>query len=184
MPDIWLAFLPHSHIDGGRFTPNGARGRLARTRGRASFVTYGSEDGSRNENPKGVAILRELKFPVMEREIVGLEHTDLWIEKDSPARPVMRDWIANLLRTRLGTRAVRGSAVDSDGRGIAGIRVRRGHWSITGADGHYMIRSLVPGRGILAPAKPGLTFVPAEQEIAIATEDVNAEGFTEQPAIG
>ena len=184
--DIWLAFLPHSHIDGGRFTPKGARERLARTRGRATFVTCGSKDDGRNESPKGAAILRELKFPVVEREIAGLEHTDLWIEKDSPTRREMREWIAEVLRKRPGTHAVRGRVVDADGKGIAGVHVQCGnwHWSVTGADGRYEIPSLVPGSRKLVPTKPGMTFAPARQEIAVEGRDVAAEPFTAKGAGG
>jgi predicted esterase len=184
MADIWLAFLPHSHMDGGRFTPNGARERLARARGRPTFVTYGSNDDGKNESPKGAAILRELKFPVVEREIAGLEHTDLWIEKDSPTRREMREWIADVLKNRPGTHAVRGRVVGADGRGLAGVRVQCGswHWSVTDADGWYVIPSLVPGRRRLAASKAGLVFAAAEQEIAVEDQDVSAAPFTGRPA--
>lgn len=180
MADIWLAFLPHSHIDGGRFTPNGARQRLARTRGRATFVSYGSNDDGRNESPKGAAILRELGFPVVEREIAGLEHTDLWFEKDSPVRREMREWVARVLKTRPGTHAVRGRVVDTDGKGVAGVRVQCGnwHWAMTDADGNYEIPSLVDGRRKLAATREGIALAPAEQEIIIEGKDLAAGVFT------
>ncbi len=95
---LWLAFLPHSHIDGGRFTETGARERLARTRGRATFVTYGSEDDGRHESPKGAGILRGMGFPVVDRDLPGVAHTDRWIEHDCPVRREMRAWIAEVLR--------------------------------------------------------------------------------------
>jgi predicted esterase len=182
MADIGLAFLPHSHIDGGRFTVKGARERLARTRGRATFVTYGSQDDGKNESPKGAAILRELGFPVVEREIAGLAHTDRFLETDTPIRREMRAWIADVLKNRPGTHAVRGRVVDAQGRGVEGVRVQCGswHWAITGADGRYEIPSLVPGRRPLLAAKAGLTFTPAEQQITIDKEDVEAEPFRGQ----
>jgi acetyl esterase/lipase len=184
MADVWLAFLPHSHIDGGRFTPNGAREGLARTRGRATFVSYGSSDDGRNESPKGAAVLRALGFPVVEREIAGLEHTDLWFERDSPIRREMREWIARVLQTRPGTHAVRGRVVDAEGKGVARVRVQCGswHWAVTGEDGTFVIPSLVDGRRRLTAAKEGLTFTPSEQEIGVAGEDATARLFTAAPA--
>ena len=185
MADIWLAFLPHSHIDGGRFTAKGARERLARTRGRPTFVTYGSDDDGGPESRKGVAILRELGFPVVERELAGVTHTDRWIEHDCPARREMRAWIADVLKARPGTHAVRGRVADENGRGVAGVRVQCGSWhgSLTDAEGRYAVPSLVPGRRTLIAARPGWAFVPAEQEVAIEGQDVAAEPFVGRPTV-
>jgi hypothetical protein len=44
--DIWLGFIPDSHFeDAVRWVPTGARERLARTRGRPTFVLYGGALG-------------------------------------------------------------------------------------------------------------------------------------------
>jgi len=174
--DVWLAMLPHSHIDGGKFTAKGARERLARMCGRATFVTWGEKDDARTESPKGAAILRELGFPVVEREAPGAAHTDRWIEEDSPLRREMREWIAGVLKTRPGTHTVRGRVVDGTGKGVAAVRVQCGswHWAVTDADGRYEIRSLVPGARKLVASKAGCTFAPAEQEVTIVGQDVTA----------
>jgi len=181
--DVWLAFLPHSHVDGGRFTPDGARERLARTRGRATFITYGGDDDGKNESPKGAAILRELGFPMVERELAGLKHTDRFLEKDSPIRREMRQWISEVLKSRPGTHAVRGRVVDANDKGIAGARVQCGtwHWTVTGADGGYVIPSLVPGRRRLSVTKNGFAFAPTERDVVVEDRDVDAEPFTGTP---
>lgn len=173
--DVWLAFLPHSHIDGGRFTPDGARERLARTAGRPTFITYGSRDDGKNESPKGARILRELKFPVVEREIEGLGHTDLFFEKDTPVRREMRSWIRQVLSSRPGTSRVSGRVVGEDGRGLPNARVQIGswHWSTTDRDGRFDVPSLVPGRRKLAVELPGWSF--PEKEVVVGREDVDVD---------
>ncbi len=174
--DVWLAFYPHSHIDGGRFTAAGARERLARTRGRATFITYGSEDSGRSESPKGARILRELGFPVTEREVPGIAHTDRFLDDDSPIRRELRAWLAGVIEKRPGTFAVRGRVCDADGRGLGGVRVQCGpwHWATTGANGGYEIRALVPGRRALTAEQEGRRFSPAAMEIEIRDRDVDA----------
>ena len=181
--DIWLGFLPHSHIDGGRFTPDGARERLARTRERPTFITYGSDDDGKNESPKGARILRELGFPVVERELAGLKHTDRFLETDSPIRREMREWIADVLKRRPGTWTVRGRAVDRSGRGIPGVRVQCGnwHWSLTDAEGRYAIPSLVSGRRPLVATKSGWQFAPFPGEVTVERKDVTVEPLTGEP---
>lgn len=181
--DVWLGFLPHSHIDGGRFTPDGARERLARTRERPTFITYGSDDDGQNESPKGARILRELGFPVVERELAGLKHTDRFLEIDSPIRREMREWIADVLKRRPGTWTVRGRVVDRSGRGIPGVRVHCGHWhwSLTDAEGRYAIPSLVSGRRPLIATKVGWQFAPFPSELTVESKDVTAEPITGEP---
>lgn len=182
--DIWLGFLPHSHIDGGRFTPDGARERLGRTRGRPTFVTYGSDDDGKTESPKGAQILRELGFPVVERELAGLKHTDRFLESDSLIRREMRAWIADVLKHRPGTWIVRGRVVDARGKGLAGVRVQCGgwHWSITDPEGHYEIRSLTPGSRTLSAAKPGFRFHPSQPEIVVIRQDVESKPLIAEPS--
>jgi hypothetical protein len=94
---LWRGFILHSHIDGGRFTPDGAHERLGRTRGRPTFVTYGSDDSGRTESPKGAAILRSFGFPVVERKVAGLTHTDRFLDVDSPIRRELRGWLDAVL---------------------------------------------------------------------------------------
>jgi hypothetical protein len=78
---------------------------------------------------------------------------------------------------------VRGRVVDASGKGIAGVRVQCGtwHWTVTGADGGYVIPSLVPGRRRLSVTKDGFAFAPVEREVVIAGRDVDAEPFTGAP---
>jgi predicted esterase len=180
MADIWLAFYPHSHIDGTRFTAKGGLERLARTRGRATFVTYGSDDSGGTESPKGAHILRDLGFPVVEREIAGLPHTDHHLDEESPIRSELRAWLAEVIAKRPGTFTVRGRVVDGNGRGIASARVQCGdwHWATTDADGRYEIRSLVAGTRALVATKDGAVFTPATQPTTIADRDFEAGDFT------
>ncbi len=174
--DIWLGFLPHSHIDGGRYTTTGARERLARVRGRATFITFGSNDNGKPESLKGAAILSELKFPFEQRELAGTGHEDHWLERDSPTRRDMRTWLAEILKTRPGTHTLRGRVVDSAGKGIEGVRVQCGnwHWAITDADGRYAIASLVAGKRAMIATKTGVTFSSDLGEIEMDQQDVSA----------
>jgi predicted esterase len=182
--DVWLGFLPHSHIDGGRFTPDGARERLGRTRGRPTFVTYGSDDDGKNESPKGARILRELGFPVVERELAGLKHTDRFLEADSLVRREMRNWIAAVLKQRPGTWTVRGRVVDQSGKGVPGVRVQCGTWhgATTDEDGRYEIPTLTAGRRALTARKAGLRFGPDQQEIGLQNSPVEARSLVAYPA--
>ena len=174
--DIWLGFLPHSHIDGGRFTANGARERLARVRGRPTFITYGSDDNGKPESLKGAAILTELKFPIEQRELAGIGHEDGWLERDTPTRSDMRAWLQTVLKTRPGTHTLRGRVVDSAGNGIAGVRVQCGSWhgAFTNADGRYEIPSLVSGTRALSTTKTGFLITMQSVEIVIDQSDVTA----------
>jgi len=97
---LWLGFLPHSHHDGGSFTPEGARERLARIQGRASFLTWGEKDGGKANSLIGKALLEELGFPVSAVEIPGLDHSDEWIVRDSPHRRALRRWLGDVMRKR------------------------------------------------------------------------------------
>lgn len=177
--DVWLGFLPHSHIDGGRFTPDGARERLARTRGRPTFVTYGSNDDGKNESPKGARILREFGFPVVERELAGLKHTDRFLDNDSLIRREMRAWMADVLKHRPGTWTVRGRVTDAQGRGVPGVRVQCGswHWSMTDGEGRYEIPGLTPGQRVLIAQKPGTRLQPDRQVIVLEESDLEAKPF-------
>jgi hypothetical protein len=179
MADVWLAFYPHSHIDGGRFTVQGAEERLARTRGRSTFVSYGSEDSGRSESPKGARMLWGFGFPVIEREVPGLAHSDRHLDEDTPIRRELRAWLADVLGKRPGTHVLRGRVVDRSGRGVEGVRVQCGswHWAISDATGRYEIPSLVPGRRALIAERAGATFSPPQQETDVAGADLVARDF-------
>ena len=98
---LWRGFLPHSHHDGGSFTPDGARERLARVRGRPSFITWGENDGGKANSLAGKAMLEEMGFPVTAVEIPAIGHSDEWIAHDCPARRALRQWLAETIRNRL-----------------------------------------------------------------------------------
>lgn len=97
---LWAGFLPHSHHDGGQFTPHGARERLARIAARPSFITWGSDDGGKDGSLVGKAILQEMGSPVEALEIPGIGHTDEWIMTDSPQRKRLRRWLAEAVKRR------------------------------------------------------------------------------------
>ncbi|MEI6234826.1 MAG: carboxypeptidase regulatory-like domain-containing protein [Planctomycetota bacterium] len=181
--DIWLGFIPHSHIDGGRFTVPGSRERLARIKGRPTFITYGSDDNGKPESLKGVTFLTDLKFPVTQRELKGVGHADTWLEADSPTRRDMRDWITSVLKNRPGTNTVQGRVLTATGQPLEGVKVQCGpwHWSVTDASGNYKIPSLVPGTRTLTATKPGITFTPATQEITLTDSNVTASDFKSAP---
>jgi hypothetical protein len=182
--DVWLGFMPHSHIDGGRFTEDGAHDRLARTRGRPTFVTYGSDDDGKNESPKGARILREFGFPVVERELAGLKHTDRFLEEDSLIRREMRAWMADVLNHRPGTHALRGRVTDAIGKGIAGVTVRCGTWhhALTDSEGRYVIPSLTSGKRKLTATKAGMTFSIPVAEVTVTDRDVQVDPIIVQTA--
>ncbi len=145
--DVWLAFWPHSHIDSGRFTKEGGRERLQRTRGRATLVTWGESDNAKTESPRGAALLAELGQPVTSFEIAATGHTDTWIEHDGPARQRARAWLAETLEKRLGTFTVSGRLVDGQNQPLAGATVTCGDWhrAQTNGAGEFVIRGLTTG---------------------------------------
>jgi hypothetical protein len=171
--DVWLAFWPHSHIDSGRFTKEGGRERLQRTRGRATLVTWGETDNAKTESPRGAALLRELGQPVTDFEIAATGHTDTWIERDGPARQRARKWLDDVLKHRTGTYQVTGRLVDSAGQAIAGATVACGTWhrATTDATGQFVIRGLTIGvRPLIATQGAKTTEL---KSIEIKNADVN-----------
>ncbi|MFZ9938431.1 MAG: hypothetical protein ACO3JG_15445, partial [Luteolibacter sp.] len=66
--DIWLGYLPLGQLDGFNWTTEGDEAaRFARMSGRASFVTYGENDGFSNvpaSPPAGITAMQNAGFPV------------------------------------------------------------------------------------------------------------------------
>ena len=178
--DLWLAFLPHSHHDGGSFTASGADKRLARIAGRPSFITYGSGDGGKPNSLVGKAMLEKLKYPVQTVEIPGADHTDLWIVGDSPERRALRAWMADVLKKRPGTFSVQGKVLDDRGKGMAGVRVQGGalHWTFTDEKGEYILKGLISGDRILTASKDGYEFTPKEIKIQLKASGLTGKDFS------
>jgi len=177
--DLWLAMLPFSHHDAGSFTREGGRERLARLRGRASFLTYGSHDNGKANTLLGGKLLEELGNPVVVREIPDTAHTDRWISVDSPVRREMRRWMADVLERRPGTHTVRGRVTDAEGKPLAGVRISGGelHWTTTDAHGTYALRSLIDGPRTITAERGGQTFQPKQQQIELRGQDVERVDF-------
>jgi hypothetical protein len=178
--DLWLAFLPHSHHDGGSFTADGAGERLARIKGRASFLTWGGKDVGKGNSLIGKKLLEELKFPVTTQEIPDIEHTDLWITHDSAVRQTLRNWMADVIRTKPGTHTICGKVTDGAGRGLRGVSIRSGlsHWTVTDARGQYALAGLVAGRRTVTAVKEGLSLKPAQVEVTLAGKDLENVDFS------
>ena len=181
--DVWLGFLAHSHMDGGSYSIPGSRERLARMRGRSTFITFGDHDSGKPNSLKGAAILSEMKDPFVQRELTGTGHSDMWIEQDSPTRREMRAWIVEVLKTRPGTHTVRGRVVDSAGKGVEGVRVQCGswHWAITDGNGRYAIPSLVAGNRSVTAAKAGVVTEPERLDVEIDQADASVADFVIKP---
>ncbi|MBL8829676.1 MAG: hypothetical protein JNM18_22045 [Planctomycetaceae bacterium] len=145
--DVWLAFWPHSHLDSGRFTQDGGRERLQRTRGRATLVTWGETDNAKTESPRGAALLEELGQRVTKFEIAATGHTDTWIEHDGPARQRARAWLAETFEKRPGTFTLSGRLVDRNGQPVIHAIVTCGDWhrAKVDASGEFIIRGLTKG---------------------------------------
>jgi predicted esterase len=166
--DIWLGFLPFSHHDGGSFTRQGAKERLARIKGRASFISWGEKDGGRANSLTGKKLLDELRFPVTVLEIPKIGHTDEWIVRDSPERKKMRAWLGDVRAKRPGTFSISGKVVDKAGRGVKDVRIDSGwHWTHTDARGEYQLRGLVGGKRSLSASAPALRLQPVRQDLDV-----------------
>lgn len=186
MADIWLGFLPHSHHDGGSFTPDPDFERLSRIAGRASFITYGDStlDGGSSNSLAGVSILDQLGFPVEAHELIGVPHTDKWIEDDATAsslavRQKLRDWLADTITNKPGTHSILGEVLDAEGRPVEGARIQSGdtHWTFTSINGSYELAGLVDGQRELSVSHPTFEFVNAERQIALFGEDLHNQVF-------
>jgi predicted esterase len=168
MSDIWLAFLPHSHHDA--WFDNGTR--TDRIKGRASFITYGENDGGGGNSRKGTDWLNTRGFPVESYELAGTVHTDEWITDTSAplasslsdtghplvtdVRARLRTWLGEVSANRPGTSSISGSVTDASGSPIEGARIQCGdtHWTFTNANGDYLLESLIDSNRILSVSHP------------------------------
>jgi hypothetical protein len=183
--DIWLAFVAYSHYDGvtswgyAGSDAASARQRLQRLKGRASFICHeGSVEPTRR-------FLEASGIPAPFTFQVGpfRNHNDAWVLRDVPERAALRTWVAEVLRTRPGTHAIRGRIVDPAGNPRAGVRVESGetHWTTTDGNGRYELLGLVSGPRQVSASKPGLRFEPARASVVIDRRDVEHVDFTALP---
>ena len=178
MADIWLAFMAHSHFDGGPW-PIGdkaaARRRLARLKGRSMFVT--------NEGAEIFKPVREhlagCQGPITLLPLPHIKHENTWVLHDCPQRGALRAWLADVLQRKPGTHCVSGRVTDTGGSGLAGVRIEGGytHWTFTGPDGRYRLGGLIDGRRTLKASMPGRTFEPALREVDLAGSDTGDQDF-------
>jgi len=181
--NLWIAFLPHSHHDGGSFTAEGSRERLDRVRGRASFISWGGRDGGKTNSLKGKSILEDLGFPVATLEIPNLEHSDRWMDTENGSRQAARAWLAKTIQVRPGTRTAKGRVADAAGKGLAGVKIDGGEfrWTATDESGNYELRGLLDGEQVLAASKSGLKFTPPEHRIRVKGADLVNLDFKAAP---
>lgn len=178
MADIWLAFMPHSHFDGGPW-PVGdkaaARARLARLKGRAMFVT--------NEGAEIFKPVREhlagCPAPITLLPLPHIQHENTWVLHDCPQRAALRTWLADVLKRRPGTHCISGRVTDAAGSGLGGVRIEGGytHWTFTGPDGRYRLAGLIDGRRTLKASMAGKTFEPADLEAELSGGDAEGKDF-------
>lgn len=195
MADIWAGFLPHSHHDGGMFTPDPGNVRLSRIAGRPSFITYGDsmlDDGAANSQDAADR-LASLGFPVESHELAGAGHTDEWILNGAgpsslAVRQNLRDWLAQVIADHPGTHAILGRVTDLAGNPLAGVKVQSGdtHWSFTDANGNYDLAGLIDGPRTLTVAGAGLQFYDSVRSVTLAEADLieNFQATTAVPEPG
>jgi hypothetical protein len=177
--DLWLAFIPYSHYDGVR-TWNYAQSdrasaleRLKRLKGRAQFICHeGSVDDTRN-----YLLSTGVTAPWVFRTGPFRNHNDAWVLRDVPQRAELRAWLADVLRARPGTHAIRGRVTDHAGRPLSGVRVQGGytHWTTSAASGNYELGGLIDGPRTLEASKPGLAF--DARQIVLAGRDLERVDF-------
>lgn len=179
MADIWLGFMPHSHHDGGTFTPDPGNVRLSRVSGRASFITYGDSDSGAANSITGVNILTGLGFPVESHEIPGTDHTDEWIlDTASPAalsvRADLRQWLSDTVANKPGTSSISGQVTDGS-TPLEGARVQSGdtHWTFTDSNGNYILEGLIDGDRTLFATWNG--DVGAVENVTLNGQDMTGE---------
>jgi predicted esterase len=98
---MWVGLLPFAHFDGGSFTRDGAKERLARIKDRPVLIAFGQKDAAGKANSlAGAAILKALGGSPQLLEIPDIGHTDNWIEKPSPQRDEVRKWLSDVTAHR------------------------------------------------------------------------------------
>lgn len=186
--DVWLAFIAYSHYDGVRewgyagSDAASARQRLTRLKGRASFICH---EGSVEPTRKFLEA-SGIQAPFTFQAGPFRNHNDAWVLRDVPERTALRAWLAEVLRTRPGTHAIRGRVVDRAGKPLAGVRIQSGdtHWTTTDGDGRFELAGLIAGRRTVTASRPGLVFEPAERQVMIADRDLEGIEFRGLPPAG
>jgi hypothetical protein len=196
LADIWLAFMPHSHHDGGSWTPDNSLTRTSRVKGRASFITYGQYDGGASNSLIGFNNLTSLNFPVVSYELKFYSHTDEWItDINTPAassasslanvtdvRSALRAWMQNVITTKPGTHSVSGSVVVEYGLPIAGARVQSGtHWTFSDQNGQYLLPGLIDGNRTLKISNPDHAFGNASVALSLSGSNFPNLNFSAVP---
>jgi predicted esterase len=197
MADIWVGFLPHSHHDA--WFDNGTR--TDRVKGRASFITYGQNDGGGGNSRKGVDWLNARGFPVESYELAGTGHTDEWITDASAplasslsytghplvsdVRARMRTWMSEVITNKPGTSRISGVVTDASGAPIAGVRVQSGltHWTFTDATGAYKLAGLIDGARTVAVSHPSHRWSPDTLNVTLAGADLTGRNFQATTAL-
>lgn len=161
--DTWLAFIAHSHYDGVRQwsyadSVAAARQRLGRLRGRAQFISQ--EPAVTSPQDMLAAAGADGAFTFV--KLGYRNHRDDWVLRDTAERRALQRWWRRTLRERPGTYTVRGRVTDADGAPVADVRVISGaHWTVSAADGCYVLAGLTGPRRTVAAARMGWRFEPA-----------------------
>ena len=178
MADIWLGFLPHSHHDIDTT-------RLNRVAGRASYITYGQNDGGAQTSAWAWQYLTGQGFPTQQSVIPAMPHTDTWIRDDASAsslavRDSIRQWIAYVIAQHPGTHSISGSITDAFGQPVAGVRLQSGdtHWTYTDAAGHYTLAGLPDKTRTLTATWQNAK---ASLQVTLAGRDITGKDFTLLP---
>jgi hypothetical protein len=108
--DMWLAFVASSHYDGvekwdwEESDRISARKRLARLKGRASFIAQELS----TENIQDYIRSSGVEDPFTFQTIHFRNHTDAWVLRDIPERRALRLWIEDVLHRKPGIHAKSG----------------------------------------------------------------------------
>ncbi|MFC1713393.1 hypothetical protein ACFL6S_06990 [Candidatus Poribacteria bacterium] len=98
---LWLAFIPFSHYDGVRDswpTHGSELQRLERLNRRPQFIC--SEDGTSLAATEQYLRSTGVWAPFTYMHTGFRNHNDAWVLRPSPARTAMRQWLAQVLRSR------------------------------------------------------------------------------------
>ena len=168
--------------------------RMARIGERASFITYGENDGfSTTLTPAGITARQDAGAPVEWYELEGIGHDYTWItdangplastndEDVTDVRARMREWIDEVLANRPGTSGVSETVTDGMGNPIEGVKIQSGttHWTFTDANGEYELFSLMPGERLLQAMHDDYIF--EEQTINLGEVGLLGQDFSAVP---